>query len=267
MVGKTFADYEVLGKLAQGGMATIYLAIDDDGNHYALRVLLPQLESDRTYVRRFSWGCDVLSHMDHPNIVRLFKHGESRDHHYAVLEYVPGPNLKERILRREPQLVPNRLKLLVGMASALAHIHQRGYLHLDFKPENVVVPKTFDPKLIDLDLAIERPSEPKRLSTNSGTPSYLAPEQIAKEPVDERADIFSFGITAYEMIAGYPPITGESPREILEKYANFKRNVRPLRNDVPDLPAHIEEVIFKCLEKDVARRYPSMGLVARDLQS
>ncbi len=267
MVGQTFQDYEVLGKLAQGGMATIYLAVDNDGNQYALRVLLPQFESDRTYVRRFSWGCDVLSHLDHPNIVHVFDHGESRDHHYAVLEYVPGPNLKERILRRDPQLIPNRLKLLLGMALALDHIHQRGYLHLDFKPENVMVPNTFDPKLIDLDLAIERPSEPKRLVSRSGTPSYLAPEQIAKEPVDERADIFAFGVTAYEMIAGYLPITGESPREIMEKYANFNKHVRPLHADVPDLPDHIERAIFKCLEKDVARRYPSMGLVARDLQS
>ena len=267
MVGETFADYEILGKLAQGGMAAIYLAIDDNGNQYALRVLLPQLESNRAHIRRFSWGCEVLSRMDHPNIVHVFKHGESHDHHYAVLEYVPGPNLKERILRRDVQLVPNRLKLLVGMAAALAHIHQRGYLHLDFKPENVMVPKTFDPKLIDLDLAIKRPAEPKRLPTRSGTPSYLAPEQIAREPVDERADIFSFGITAYEMIAGYPPITGESPRDILAKYANFKSHIRPLHTDAPDLPAHIEEIIFKCLEKDVERRYPSMGLVARDLQS
>ena len=267
MVGQTFANYEVLGKLSQGGMATIYLATDEDGNHYALRVLLPQFESDRKSVNVFSWGCEVLSHMEHPNVVHLFEHGELRDHHYAVLEYVPGPNLKKRILRHDPQLVPNRLKLLIGMASALAHIHQRGYLHLDFKPENVMVPKSFDPKLIDLDLAIERTSEPKRLPTRSGTPSYLAPEQIAREPVDERADIFAFGITAYEMIAGYPPITGASPEEVMAKYADFNNNVRPLRNDVPELPARVEAVIFKCLEKDVTRRYPSMGLVARDLQS
>jgi serine/threonine-protein kinase len=101
----------------------------------------------------------------------------------------------------------------------------------------------------------------------SGTPAYLAPEQILRQPVDERADIFAFGLTAYEMLTGKKPVTGNTFHEVIRKYASFEHHLKPLRAHVEDIPHAIERVVLKCLERDVSRRYPSMSLVVRDLQS
>jgi serine/threonine protein kinase len=266
LVGKTYATYSVLEKLGRGGMADIYVATDEAGQKYILRVLLPEFYDKWKYTRRFRWGCKVLSQLNHPNVIRLFAHGESRDQYYAVMEYVDGTNLKERIIRGDPQLRAHQFHLLLGMAAGLGHVHDRGFIHLDFKPENVVVSSDYEPKIVDFDLSIARPSEPRRISKLSGTPSYLAPEQIMREPVDERADIFAFGLTAYEMLSGKKPVTGETREEVMQKYMDFNKHLVPLRSRVPDIPRAIEHVVVKCLERDVRRRYPSMALVLRDLR-
>lgn len=267
MIGSTFANFSVLERIGQGGTADIYLATDRLGQRFALCVLRAEHQYNWVRIRRFIWASKVLSRLDHPNVARAYGRGKFRGQRYSLREYVEGPNLKERILRADPQLHANRLKLLAGMAAGLAHIHERGFIHMDFKPENVLVTKTYDPKIMDFELAIRRPSHPRRVSKLSGTPSYLAPEQIAREPVDERADIFAFGVTAYEMLTGKKPITGNTREEVLAKYANFNDHLKPLRTHVPDIPHSIERVVLKCLEKDVERRYPSMSLVVRDLQT
>lgn len=267
VTGQTFAGYTILAKLAQGGMATIYVARDSVGNQFVLRVLLPALRFSWKSSRKFRWGCEVMSKFEHPNIIHLFAHGKFKGRRYALMEYVTGGNLKERIIHNDPILRTERLKLLAGMASGLAHIHERGFLHLDFKPENVLLTANVDPKITDFDLAIVRPQRPRRASQLSGTPSYLAPEQILGEPVDERADIFAFGITAYEMLSNHKPVTGDNRAEMLQKYANFSAHLKPLRSYVADVPPILERIVMKCLEKDVNKRYPSMALVLRDLQT
>ncbi len=266
-LGTTFAGYTLLEKLAEGGMAIIYLARNIAGDHLVLRVLRPQLRFNWTSTHRFRRGCETLSHLDHPNIVHYFSHGIIQGQHYNLREYVDGANLKELIFRNDPLLAAQRLKLLLGMASGLSHIHERGYIHLDFKPENIMLSHEGTPKIIDFDLSIPRPTKPKRASSLSGTPAYLAPEQILRQPVDERADIFAFGLTAYEMISGKKPVTADNRAELFQRYTRFDEHFKPLHFYVPNVPATIEQVIFKCLEKDPSRRYPSMSLVLRDLQS
>ena len=267
LVGTTFANYNIIEKLNRGGMADIYLVTDRLGERYVLRVLLAEFRFNWGRTRQFRWGCKVLRRLDHPNIIRLYEEGKFRGRRYVIVEHVDGPSLKACILRSDPLLRANQLRLLLGMADALAHIHDRGYLHLDFKPENVLVTKGYDPKICDFDLAIRRPLHPKRASVLSGTPAYLAPEQIAREPVDVRADIFAYGITAYEMLTGKKPVTANTREEMLQKYAQFDEHLKPLRTHQINIPHSIERVILKCLEKDVARRYPSMSLVVRDLQT
>lgn len=267
MIGTTYAGFTIMERLSRGGMADIYLAVDAVGNRYTLRMLLPELRANWTRTRQFINGCKVLSRLNHPNVSRLFQTGKQNSALYAVLEYVDGSNLKEKILKNDPGVQEHRLGLLLGVAAALAHVHDRGFLHLDIKPENVLVSRTYDPKLIDFDLAVPRPEKPKKLGVSSGTLAYWAPEQIAKEPTDERADIFSFGVLAYEMLCGKKPVTGDSREEILSKYAQFDEHLVPLRERAPTVPPTMERVILKCLEMDLTRRYPSMSLVVRDLQT
>lgn len=267
MLGSTFANYTVLEHLSVGGMANIYLVADGRGQRFVLRLMLGEYRFAWTNNRRFSRGIEVNRALDHPNIVKLYDHGKFRGLRYSILEYVDGPNLKEAMLRNDPHLRTHRLKILVGMAAGLSHMHERGFLHLDFKPENVVLTPAYDPKLIDFDLAIPRPDQPKKVSRLSGTPLYLAPEQILQQPVDERADIFAYGITAYELLTGKKPITGNTLDEVIRKYMEFDQHLRSPRVHVPDLPPKLERVVLKCLEKDLSRRYPSMSLVVRDLQT
>jgi len=267
MVGTTFANYSVIERLNHGGMSDVYSIADAKDQRFALRILLPELRFRWSARRRFRWGCAVNQQFEHPNVVRFFTEGKFRGLRYCVLELVDGPNLKECILRADPQLRPNRLKLLLGMAAGLAHIHDRGFLHLDFKPENVLTTRAYDPKIIDFDLAIPRPARPQKIPKLFGTLAYLAPEQILRQPVDERADVFAFGLTAYEMLTGKKPITGNTRDEVIQKYSEFNQHLKPPRTHAPDILPGIERVILKCLEKDVLRRYPSMGFVVRDLQS
>ncbi len=265
--GTTFAGYTVLERLLHGGMADIYLVCDSNGHQFVLRVLLSHLRFSWRSSRRFRWGCEVLNRLNHPNVIRLFQYGKHDGQRFALLEYATGGNLRDRILRNDPVLATERRRLLLGMAMGLAHVHEKGFLHMDFKPENVLLSGNMEPKITDFDLAIPRPSQPERAKVLSGTFAYLAPEQIFGEPVDERADIFSFGITAYEMLCGRKPVTGESRAEMVQKYTQFNTHLKPLHAYLPDIPPTIERVILRCLEKDVNRRYPSMALVVRDLQT
>jgi eukaryotic-like serine/threonine-protein kinase len=267
MVGTNFAGYTVLERLKSGGQAEIFLVADSSGQQFALRVLHASLRFRWKSRRQFWTGCEVESKLNHPNVVRCFAFGKSQGRLYSVLEYVNGPNLKECIVRKQEILLLHRLHLLLGMASGLAHIHESGFMHLDFKPENVVVNENADPKIVDFDLTLPRPDLPIRIRKLSGTPAYLAPEQFLRQPVDERADIFAFGLTAYEMMTGRKPIVGDTLAQVIRKYQKFDDYFKPPRVIVPDIPITIERVILKCLERDVMRRYPTMGLVVRDLQS
>jgi serine/threonine-protein kinase len=139
-------------------------------------------------------------------------------------------------------------------------------MHLDFKPENVLVTQNANVRLVDFDLAQPIPEKPKKMSKNPGTPAYMAPEQLQNEPISHRADIFSFGVAAYELLTNQKPFPGETPAEILKKQLDRTSFVGP-REYNEDIPANLEKVILKCLELEAERRYPFMGVMARELQS
>lgn len=267
MIGSTFAGFTVLDRINHGGMADIYLVADSRDQRFALRVLLPECRQDSKRVKQFRWGCEVLAKLQHPNIVHFFGSGEFQDTPFAIFEFVDGSNLRERILRADPLLKTHRKRLLLGMAAGLAHIHDRGFLHLDFKPENVLVSRHYEPKIVDFDLSIPRPAQPERHKNMGGSPMYWSPEQLAREPFDERADVFAFGVTAYELVTGKKPVSGDTREELLAKYMALDEHLVPPRQRAPDCPPSLERIILKCLEKDMHRRYPSMSLVVRDLQA
>src|SRR5260221_1315476 len=173
-----------------------------------------------------------------------------------VMDYVEAANLKELFARQDPILAENVAQILIDMAAALEHVHENGFMHLDFKPENVLVTRNGRVRLVDFDLAQPIPEKPKKMTKkNPGTPSYMAPEQLLGEPITHRVDIFSFGVAAYELLTNQKPFPGETPGEIVKRQLDRSSFVQP-REYNSDMPASLEKGIMKCLEREPDRRYP-----------
>jgi serine/threonine-protein kinase len=249
-----------------GGMAEIWLVTNARGKPFALRKLKRELRFNLLARRRFLRGCEVLSKLNESEfIVGYVEHGKADGTHYLLMDYVEAANLKELFARQDPVLAENVAQILIDMASGLEHVHESGFMHLDFKPENVLVTRNGNVRLIDFDLAQPIPEKPVKLSKNPGTPGYMAPEQLKREPVDPRADIFAFGVSAYELVTNKKPFPGETPAEILAAQMDNSAPV-PVREHNPDIPPALEKVILKCLQREPDRRYPFMSVLTRDLQ-
>jgi serine/threonine-protein kinase len=250
-----------------GGMADIWLVTDARGKAYALRRLLPHLRFNFIARRRFLRGCEILSRIhDHEHIVGYVEHGRAEGTLYLVMDYLEASNLKELHARQDPLLLENVAQILIDMVSGLEHVHENGYMHLDFKPENVLVTRNGSVRLIDFDLAQPLPSRPKKIARNPGTPAYMAPEQLQRRPIDGRVDIFAYGVAAYELLTHQKPFPGETPDEILSRQLDPNALVPPRRYN-PDIPAALEKIILKCLERDPNRRYPFVSVLARDVKN
>ena len=212
-----------------GGMADIWLATDANGKAYALRRLHDRLRFNFVARRRFVRGAEILSRIhDHHCIIGYVEHGKISGHLYLLMEYVEGENLKELYARYDRVLVENVAQILIDMSLGLEHVHANGYMHLDFKPENVLVTRNGSVRLVDFDLAQQIPEKPIKASKkNPGTPSYMAPEQLLGQPISHRVDIFSYGVTAYELLTNQKPFPGETPAQILQKQLDRSDFVAP----------------------------------------
>jgi len=263
-----FGRFYLQERVNTGGMADIWLATDSDGKAYALRRLHDRLKFNLLARRRFVRGAEILSRIhDHPGIIGYYEHGRVGGLLYLLMEYVEASNLKDIYARQDAVLAENVAQILIDMAAALEHVHENGYMHLDFKPENVLVTNNASVRLVDFDLAQEIPEKPKKPSKkNPGTPAYMAPEQLMGEPISQRVDIFSFGVTAYELLTNQKPFPGDTPGEILKRQLDRTSFVAP-REYNGDLPVSLEKVILRCLETDSDRRYPFMGVMSRELQA
>src|SRR6266568_3121435 len=250
-----------------GGMADIWLATDANGKAYALRRLHERLRFNLLARRRFKRGAELLSRIhEHKGVIGYVEHGKIEGQLYLLMEYVEAENLKDLYARHDPVLVENVAQILIDMSLGLEHVHESGYMHLDFKPENVLVTRNAGVRLVDFDLAQPIPEKPKKMSRkNPGTPAYMAPEQLLGLPITHRVDIFAYGVAAYELLTNQKPFPGDTPLEILRKQQDRTDFVSP-RQYNPDLPANLEKVILRCLEHEPERRYPFMGVMARELK-
>jgi serine/threonine protein kinase len=248
-----------------GGMADIWVATAD-GKNYALRRLHKNLRFNLVARKRFFRGCEILSKIHtHEFVIGYVEHGTIEMTPYLLMDYVEASNLKILIGRQDPILAENVAQIIIDSALALEHVHDSGFMHLDFKPENILVTRSGGVRLVDFDLAQPKPEEPIKMSKMPGTPSYMAPEQLQKEGFDARADIFSFGVMAYELLTGQKPFPGETAEEILR--AELTGPPTALREFNADLPPALEQIVLKCLKREPAQRYPYMSIVVRDLQS
>jgi len=251
----------------RGGMANIWVATDKENRPYALRKLHDKFRFNLIARGRFLHGCEILSKLPpHPNIIKYIDHGRMEGTLYMLMEYVECSNLKQLQARQDPLFTENIAQILLEMASALEHLHDNGYMHLDFKPENVLMTRNGHLRLVDFDLCQPIPSKPKKMSRNPGTPQYMAPEQLRRLPIDQRADIFSFGVTAYELLTFQKPFPGDTPDEVLRCQNNRETSFSPPRELNPDIPPALEKIILRCLENDPDKRYPIMSALSADLK-
>ncbi len=249
--------------LNSGGLADIWLAADGHGKHYALRKLKRQHRFNFTARRRFSHGNKVLAQLTGSNhIVGYVEHGSD----YLLMDYVEAENLKQLHARQDPVLAENVAQILIDIATGLNHMHECGFMHLDFKPENILVTRNAAVRLIDFDTALPVPEKPIRPSKNPGTPAYMAPEQLKHEALDVRADIFAFGVAAYELLTNRKPFPGDTPAEILAAQMQPGGAI-PLCEINPDVPTALEKVVMRCLERAPEHRYPFSSILLRELQN
>jgi eukaryotic-like serine/threonine-protein kinase len=263
-----FGPYYLQELINSGGAADIWLATDSGGKAYALRLLHHNLRFNFAAKRRFIRGCEILSKIhNHQYVIGYEGHGKIDGDLYLLMEYVEGANLKLLYARSDPVLTENIGNILIDMALAVEHVHESGFMHLDFKPENVLLTRNASVRLVDFDLAQPKPEKPKKMSENPGTPAYMAPEQIRRQPFDHRVDIFAFGVAAYELLTNRKPFPGETPEEILRKQLDRSLEFVTPRELNADIPSGLEKAILKCLEREPDKRYPYMSVLVRDLQA
>lgn len=264
-----FGPYTLHELINSGGMAEIWLASNARNEHLALRLMQDRPGFDFLSKRRFLRGCEVLSTIPpHELVIRYLDHGKLNGVLFQATEYVEGANVKQLLTRGDAVLQDHIGNILIDMAVALEHVHDAGFMHLDFKPENVMVTRNGNVKLIDFDLSMPVPEKPRKMVGNPGTPSYMSPEQLMRKPIDRRADIFAFGVTAYEVLTFQKPFPGDTPKQVLlQQLADRTQGFVTPRQANSGIPPALEKILLKCLEADPDKRYPFLSVLVRDLQA
>lgn len=264
----TFGPYRLHELINSGGMADLWLATNQKEEPLALRLMHRHLRFNFISKRRFIRGCEILSKIDnHDQVINYYGHGKINNTLYLAMEYVEGANLREMMHQNDPILIDKVWDILMDMALGLEHVHDSGFMHLDYKPENIMITRNGQVRLVDFDMALPKPDKPKKLWKYAGTPTYMAPEQLLHRPIDHRSDIFAFGVAAYELLTRRRPFMGETAQEILMKQMDSSHRLVGPKQHNPDLSVALDKVIMKCLERDPDKRYPFMSILLRDLQA
>lgn len=254
--------YKIVDTLGEGGMATVYLAIQQSfEREVALKVMSEKLSKDPSFSERFTREARIVSRLMHPNIVTVYDVGVHGGHHFLSMEYVPGRDLKER---RFDLSLPERVRVIEDVARALDYAGRKGYVHRDVKPENIMLHEE-DGRAVLMDFGIARGSDVAsgmtQVGTTVGTPHYMSPEQARGHSVDPRSDLYSLGVVLYLLLAGDVPFDAESSVAV---------GIQHVSEPVPPLPGHLalfQPIIDRALAKAPDQRYQSGGELIADLES
>jgi eukaryotic-like serine/threonine-protein kinase len=269
MIGQTISHYKILEKLGEGGMGIVYKAQDTKLDRFVALKFLPSSFSSPDEISRFRQEARAISALNHPNIATIYDFDESDDDRFLALEYLPGGTLSATIRQRKEaggEFSKDEIASYgIQMAEGLAHAHQNGIVHRDIKTENMLLTSDGRVKITDFGLAkLHGTVQLTRAGSTMGTAAYMSPEQIRGETVDHRSDIFSFGVVLFELATGQLPFRGDHIAAL--SYSIVHEEPAKLTMLRPLLPPPLEQVILRCLEKDVDKRYQQASEIADDLR-
>ena len=265
--GSTFAGrYQVIEELGKGGMGKVYKVFDTRiKEKVALKLIKPEVASDRETIERFSNELRLARKIRHKNVCGMFDLGEAEGSYFITMEYVQGEDLKSMIRMAAGLSVGAVLSIGKQVCEGLAEAHSLGVVHRDLKPQNIMIDKGGNAKIMDFGIA--RSVREKGITGPSvliGTPEYMSPEQAEAREIDQRSDIYSLGIILYEMATGGVPFEGETALSIAMKHkGEIPKNPKQFNPNIPD---DLSGVILKCLEKDKAARYQTASEVHSELE-
>jgi serine/threonine-protein kinase len=256
--------YKVERRLGEGGMSYVYEATDvHTGSSLAIKVLSPKLSRDRNSVERLRREAGLAMRLDHPNICRILRLGETEDGLiYLVMPYLRGELLADRETSTGPMLPEVGIEYLLQICSGLEFAHGQNIIHRDLKPENVMLVPTESGRdvavVMDFGLAKQTRADPSMAKLTAtgiilGTPEFMSPEQIRGKAIDARSDIYGLGVMAFEMFTAQLPFQGRTPQEMM--IARLRGKPTPLRRYRPDFPPKLEAVLMKSLASDPNDRY------------
>lgn len=262
--------YQIESLLGQGGMSAVYKATDPNLKRVvAIKLIHPHLSNDPQFIQRFEEEATAVASLRHPNIVQVYDFNSDQGVYYMVLEFVPGETLHDRLQRLTGQgrtlPIDEAVKFTLNICDALDYAHQRGIIHRDIKPANIMLDVYGKAILMDFGI-VKLVGGTSHTATGAvlGTARYISPEVIRSESADQRSDLYSLGITLYEMLSGKTPFQSDSAMTLMMMHLNDPvPDPRSLRADIP---AALVNILLKSLEKDRSKRYQSAAELAADLK-
>lgn len=256
--------YEIISQIGTGGMSDVYRAMDHKLNRYvAIKVLKKEFAQDATFVSKFVVEAQSAAGLSHPNIVNVYDVGDESGIHYIVMELVEGITLKSYIEKKGRLTFKEAVSIAIQMGNGIEAAHNNKIIHRDIKPQNIIISR--DGKVKVTDFGIARAATSNTISSSvMGSVHYTSPEQARGGYVDEKSDIYSMGITLYEMVTGRVPFNADSAVTIAVMH--IQEEMIPPSRFVDDLPVSVEQIILKCTQKNADKRYHNVGDLVMDLK-
>ena len=256
--------YEVLSKVGSGGMADVYKGKDHKLNRFvAIKILKKEYREDELFVRKFQSEAQAAAGLMHPNIVNVYDVGEESGLYYMVMELVEGITLKDYITKKGVLSSKEVISIAIQVANGIEAAHLHNIVHRDIKPQNIIISKEGKVKVTDFGIA--KATSSNTISTNAlGSVHYTSPEQARGGFSDFKSDIYSLGITMYEMATGHLPFDGDTAVSIAIKH--LQEEITPPSEYVEDIPFSLEQIILKCTQKSADRRYQDVASLKEDLK-